>query len=340
MKIQVRDVAIQQIMQDLSKSFKTDLNKNDGEFNVELPIELGKGHIKGIYFDHGLGVLEFNFILEEKLILEYTKGEVHPLKLLFNRESSFRHNFDQCEESHEINRLENVILSSTPLNNHVFIFPPDRPISIFSIEINRKLFEEKISGFLMDMNEDLMKLFRDVNGTQIFYHKDFYSLDISRFLEEYSECNLADFLKTVYQEGKVYEILTHLFQQYLDDLNGSGMHKILRKATIEKIEMASKIIKSELDSMDNIVDLAKRVGVNQNKLQQGFKFLYKTSVNEYIQNYRLEKAKELLETTDLNITEITYKIGISSRSYFSKLFKAKYGISPKEYCNQFRKQAQ
>ena len=47
-------------------------------------------------------------------------------------------------------------------------------------------------------------------------------------------------------------------------------------------------------------------------------------------------AKELLLNTDLNITEITYKIGINSRSYFSKLFKEKYGMSPKVFQNKNR----
>src|SRR5690606_28439653 len=97
------------------------------------------------------------------------------------------------------------------------------------------------------------------------------------------------------------------------------------------------IIMKEIESIDNVAKIAKRVGLNQNTLQNGFQYLYKTSVNEYIKNYRIEKARELLEESDLNITEITYKIGISSRSYFSKLFKAHYGITPKQYLEQNRK---
>ena len=49
------------------------------------------------------------------------------------------------------------------------------------------------------------------------------------------------------------------------------------------------------------------------------------------------KAKELIENTGLNITEITYSIGINSRSYFSKLFKEKYKLTPKECLDQVRK---
>ena len=91
------------------------------------------------------------------------------------------------------------------------------------------------------------------------------------------------------------------------------------------------IIENEIDVLGSIMNLASRVGLNQNTLQEGFNHLYKKSVNQYIRDVRLHKAKVLMENSDLNITEITYKIGINSRSYFSKLFKEKYGVSPKAY---------
>lgn len=336
-KLQISDSDSKQVVQDLAEHFKVEMEEENNEFCVRIPARLGAGYVKATHFEHGVGVLEFDCQLKKKLVLEHKKGLVHPLKLLFNRESTILHEFDEVEGSHEIHRLESAILSSTPQNNHVFTFPEGCPIHVFSLEINRKLFEDKISEFLSEMNEDLMELFRDVNGTQMFYHKEHYSLEIAQFLEEFAECDLTYFMKTVYQEGKAYEILSHQLQQYLDDLNGSGKHKILRQATLAKIEKAAEIIEEELGRMDNIVSLAKRVGLNQTTLQQGFKRLYKTSVNEYIRNFRIEKAKELLENTDMNISEISYKIGINSRSYLSKLFKEKYGISPKEYHSQIRK---
>lgn len=338
--IALHDSSIKEAILDLAENFGFDPEVSENEYCIRIPENLGSGFIKGTQFTHGIGVLEFNFLLNDQLVMEFQKGLIHPLKLLFNRESTILHKFEASEEAQEIHRLESAILSSTPQNNHIFTFPANEPICIYSLEIDRKLFEEKISEFLTDMNDDLMTLFRDLNGTQIFYHKEYYSLDIAKFLEEFTECELLDFMKVVYQEGKTYEILSHQLQQYLDDLNGTGNHKITRKATLDKIENAAEIIKSELDQMDNILTIAKRVGLNQNTLQQGFKRLYKTSVNEYIRNFRIEKAKELLENTDMNITQISYKIGINSRSYFSKLFKKRFGVSPKEYHNQIRKSSE
>ncbi|MEH6679932.1 MAG: AraC family transcriptional regulator [Sediminicola sp.] len=332
--IQIKDYNVQEMVEGVSTKLSTAVEVENNEHCVRIPKKLGSGFIKATHFDNGVGVLEFDCLLKEELVLEMEKGVVHPLKFIFNRESTISHKFEGDGEAHEISRLQNIIVSSTPENNHVLAFPANKAICVFSLEVDRKRFEGKIESYLMDMNEDIVKLFRDVNGVNLFLYKGNYSLDIAKFIKEFTECELTDFMKTVYKEGKAYEILTHQLQQYLDDLHEPGKRKILRQATIEKVEEAVKIIEEELENMDNIVSLAKRVGLNQNSLQNGFMLLYKTSVNEYIRNYRIERAKELLEDTELNVTEVCYRIGINSRSYFSKLFKKKYGLSPRAYLNQ------
>ncbi|WP_062055370.1 helix-turn-helix domain-containing protein [Aquimarina longa] len=336
MKIKVKDDNIKNVVIDIANSLGIDYEESPHEYCVRLSEEFGSGYIRSFQFDFGIGVIEADYLLKKDFHFELEKGIIHPLKIIFNRESGFYHKFKSNEDFNEIRRLENVMVASTPKNNHFFKIPEGTPICIFSIEINRKLFEEKIESFLTNMNEDLIELFRDVNGINQFYYKNYYSLEISKFISEFTECELTGFMRQVYLEGKVYEILTHQLQQYLDDLNEPDKRLILRQATIESIEEAVSIIKEEIDSIGNIVKLAKRVGLNQNTLQNGFKQLYKTSVNEYIKNFRIDTAKDLLESSNLNITEITYKVGINSRSYFAKLFKKRFGVNPKQYLNQVR----
>jgi AraC-like DNA-binding protein len=337
--LHVRDSSVMEIIMDMAACMKAGYEEENKEWCLQIPEKLGSGYILGIQFSHGLGVIEYHCTLNQKIKIEHEKGVLHPLKLLFNREATILHKFDDKSEFREIRRLENAILSSIPKHNHVFELPEETPVRLYSIEINRKLFEEKVEDFMESMDDHLLELFRDVNGTNQFYHKEFYSLEIAGFLEEFSECDFSDFMKTVYREGKVYEILSHQLQQYNDDLKGPKERKIIRKATVEKVEKAAAILKADLDNPTPIVSLAKQVGLNQNLLQKGFKRMYKVSVNEYVRNLRIEKARELLETTDLNVTEVCYKIGLSSRSYFSKLFKEKYGLSPKDYYRQFHSAA-
>jgi AraC-like DNA-binding protein len=58
---------------------------------------------------------------------------------------------------------------------------------------------------------------------------------------------------------------------------------------------------------------------------------------EFIRFIRLEKAKHLLETSQLNISEICYKVGFNTPKYFTKAFKAEYNVLPSEYMNELNK---
>ena len=52
------------------------------------------------------------------------------------------------------------------------------------------------------------------------------------------------------------------------------------------------------------------------------------STSIYIRHFRLLKAKELIHTTNLTISEIGYQVGFKSPAYFSKVYKATFGVSP------------
>jgi ligand-binding sensor domain-containing protein/signal transduction histidine kinase/DNA-binding response OmpR family regulator len=74
--------------------------------------------------------------------------------------------------------------------------------------------------------------------------------------------------------------------------------------------------------------LASKVFLSRSQLYRKIKTLTGVSVNEFIRNVRLEKAKELIELGNDNITEISFKVGFSSPSYFTKCYKEKYGYLP------------
>ena len=68
-----------------------------------------------------------------------------------------------------------------------------------------------------------------------------------------------------------------------------------------------------------------------NKLQEGFQSIFGKTVNEYIRDVRLTRALNILLAGNKNVSEVVYELGLSSRSYFSKIFKEKYGVSPGKY---------
>jgi len=111
---------------------------------------------------------------------------------------------------------------------------------------------------------------------------------------------------------------------------------ITPKAKEKTTSLDKEFIKTVLDYINNnisdtelsVEDLASKVFLSRSQLYRKIKTLTGVSVNEFIRNVRLEKAKELIELGNDNITEISFKTGFSSPSYFTKCYKEKYGHLP------------
>ncbi len=97
----------------------------------------------------------------------------------------------------------------------------------------------------------------------------------------------------------------------------------------EFIQKALSYINENISETELSVEvLASEVFLSRSQLYRKIKTLTGVSVNEFIRNVRLEKAKELIEFGNDNINEISYKVGFSSPSYFTKCFKEKFGYLP------------
>lgn len=71
--------------------------------------------------------------------------------------------------------------------------------------------------------------------------------------------------------------------------------------------------------------------MSRTQLHNKIKSLTSKSTSHFIKQVRLEKAVELLCTTDLNISQVALEIGLDSLSYFSRIFTEEFGVSPNKY---------
>jgi AraC-like DNA-binding protein len=81
----------------------------------------------------------------------------------------------------------------------------------------------------------------------------------------------------------------------------------------------------------NVSDLAAKSRMSTSKISRAFRENFGMSIPEYIIEVRLKKAVEWIENSRLPISEIMRKIGIENESYFYRIFKARYGRTPREY---------
>ncbi|WP_428665806.1 ATP-binding protein [Runella sp.] len=107
-----------------------------------------------------------------------------------------------------------------------------------------------------------------------------------------------------------------------------------KEATIDEqfLQKVNAVIERFVaDSQFDVETFAAEVGMTSVQLRRKLKALMGQTVTEYIRNYRLEKAAELLRKKAGTVSEIAYRVGFESLSYFSKVFVEKYGVSPSEY---------
>lgn len=333
--IEVNSLPIGEVLNDIAKAFKTTYSESCGEYYLQIPKNIGEGSIRGINFDGGMGIIQYDCFFKKAMEFQFTVNEVHPLKFLYCLEGTLHHRFENYDEIHKIKHHQEAVVASDFFNGHVLRFQSGVHTVVNSLEITRKEFQKKVQCELVTMDENLQNLFNDIEAKNSFYHEGFYSLKLADLFKEMQAFEGRDFLKKLFLEGKAYQMLTAQILQYQDDLEDVSNRSILRQSEIKQIETAANMIKTHISELDTISAIATEVGLNTNKLQEGFQNLYGTTVNQYIQQVRLDLIKDLILNTEYSISEIVDLVGLNSKSYLSKIFRDEYGTTPSEYRKHF-----
>lgn len=106
--------------------------------------------------------------------------------------------------------------------------------------------------------------------------------------------------------------------------------------TIDKINEARDIMKQKIESDISPETIANMLGVGYSWFRKMFKQYVDVSPAQYLSNLKFLRSKELLDRTDLSVTEIAYKLNFESTSQFSTFFRKKEGIPPLTYRKEGR----
>ena len=99
---------------------------------------------------------------------------------------------------------------------------------------------------------------------------------------------------------------------------------------VDMINRARLRIRQSLESDLTIQQVAEEMGASYSNFRKLFKEFTGLSPATYQQELRLQRAKELLSTTELTVKEIAYRLNFESPDYFSAKFKAKMGCKPSD----------
>lgn len=131
---------------------------------------------------------------------------------------------------------------------------------------------------------------------------------------------LTDALK---MQQEVYSVLLSIIEQ-----NGI---KISNQEFSPCVLKAIRYIKRHLSARLSMAEIAEHSYVSKSTLTKHFNKELSMSVHEYVSDALMFEAGQLLTQTGMSILEVSEKFGFSDQFYFSKCFKQKFGMSPREY---------
>lgn len=143
----------------------------------------------------------------------------------------------------------------------------------------------------------------------------------------------AKSIEQVAEETRFPELMSDMFRSYC---------RLVRKHSTRDysapVRQSILLIDEDLSADLRLTPIADKIGVSREYLSSLFKKEVGKPLTEYIRGKRMNRAAALLRTTGLQVQTVALHCGIEDVQYFSKLFKKQFGLSPKEYRENAKKQ--
>ncbi|WP_396156426.1 helix-turn-helix transcriptional regulator [Flavobacterium sp.] len=168
------------------------------------------------------------------------------------------------------------------------------------------------------------------NKDKKYYNESDISPSMAIVLNQMFHYNLNPSIKNLYYKGKGYELLSLFFNRN-EDPNAEQCPFLIDEENVLKIKKAKEIIIANMAEPPSLESLANQVGLTLKKLKMGFKQIYGDTVYGFLFDYKMEYARQLLDSGSYNVNEVGLKIGYSTGSHFIAAFKKKFTTTPKKY---------
>ena len=143
------------------------------------------------------------------------------------------------------------------------------------------------------------------------------------------QCPRRGISKRMYLESKSLELFGLAVEEEMALHNGKPPDP-LKSDTVDRVHYARDILLQRLEHPPTLAELARLVGLNDYSLKQGFRRTFGKTVSDYLHDYSMEQAWQLLETGIWKVEEVACMVGYGNLSAFGRAFRKQFGIRPKD----------
>ena len=220
------------------------------------------------------------------------------------------------------------------------------PNQVFSFDADENF---STSGYIILIHPDFIwktSLAKTIKKYEFFN----YSINEALFVSEKEEVTLTTFIKNIERENNlnIDKFTENIIVSQIESFLSYSERFYQRQFLIRKIDNHQIINRLEYllndyfkrenlegKPLPTVQFLADSLNISSNYLSGVLKTHTGQSTQQHIHEKLIEKAKEELSTTELTIAEIAYKLGFEQSQSFSKLFKRKTKLTPKEFRKSF-----
>lgn len=219
---------------------------------------------------------------------------------------------------------EGQICASTILPTKDFYYP-GRQYEGIQIYIDRRsMREEKSENFLAVMGldiEQMAELFCRKNGLYLHRMSDAMLCLVKQMWTQKDEP----------EEGQLRYMMVRLLHEWLQMPGESETELYFTRSQIAIVREAESLVLQDLSRRITAKELAERFGISESSLKLYMKGILGDSYLNYFRRKRMEKAAELLESTNWKVIEIANAVGYENQGKFAKAFADCYGMPPLEF---------
>lgn len=335
MKMTISSYAAGDLLSQIAEKNNLAIQEDCQRHSVMLPKRLGDGDIITYTINNSFEAFLFRGQLKSDWEITFQSKAKAPVSFFTLANGLFQQihpnkSFDDLT----LEPMQSAICSPPKGGTATWFLPKQMEITFAAIYIYKETFFQNIDCDTLQIPTDLIEVLYDINGQKNFLFDDIYYLPIVKALQEVLEQEDIGLLNSTFATAKLFEILFMQLQQY-QHFQQNGETSIVRPDQgLTLIRNAENILITRLQDPPTIPELAKMSGINQQTLKKGFKQLYGRTINQYLNAKRLEQAEMLIKNGDLRMQEVALEVGYGNPSYFSRKFKERYGIAPKNYAQQ------
>jgi len=296
---------------------------------LELPSHLGNGSVKVIQLTEGIKLQDEDFCFNKDLLIDR------------NIEEDCNSNFFSLIyvfESHDL--TEPKTDNSDGFQNHILFFNRYYRFNTFVPaytkyrQVHFFINLDKILSIAKyyDLPKSLIDLLK---SNEAWCYKYPYPLEVQRVLHQMNSYKANSLFSKGYLINKSEELIMLTLEQIYSDQLGEDVKKnFIHQDDIVLINKVEKQLLELSHEEFSINKLADDLSVGIRKLQRLFKAYHGMDMTSYRKHIRMEQAKQMLLEQRYSITDISYKVGYSNISNFSKVFKDYFGMSPSSLLNK------